>query len=103
MTRFRLITAVALCAAIVVALFCARILDAAGEPSAPGHWVGTWTAAPQLTEPANMPPPPFTQGNVVLADSTLRQTVHVTAGGPRIRLRFSNAYGGTDLPITMVS
>jgi lysophospholipase L1-like esterase len=103
MTRFRLITAVALCAAIVVALFSARVLDAAGDPSAPGHWLGTWTAAPQLTEPANMPPPPFTQGNEVLADSTLRQTVHVTVGGPRIRLRFSNAYGGTDLPITMVS
>jgi lysophospholipase L1-like esterase len=103
MTRFRLIMAVALCAAIVVALFSARVLDAAGDPAAPGHWVGTWTAAPQLTEPANMPPPPFTQGNVVLADSTLRQTVHVTIGGPRVRLRFSNAYGGTDLPITMVS
>jgi lysophospholipase L1-like esterase len=65
--------------------------------------VGTWTAAPQLTEPANMPPPPFTQGNVVLADSTVRQTIHVSVGGRQLRLRFSNAYGGTDLPITMVS
>ena len=23
------------------------------------HWVDTWTAMPQLTEPANLPPPPF--------------------------------------------
>jgi lysophospholipase L1-like esterase len=68
-----------------------------------GHWVGTWAAAPQLTEPANLPPAPFTQGNVVLANSTLRQTVHVSTSGRQIRLRFSNAYGGTDLPITMVS
>jgi lysophospholipase L1-like esterase len=67
------------------------------------QWVGTWTAAPQLTEPGNMPPAPFTQGNVVFANSTLRQTLHVTVGGRLIRLRFSNAYGGTDLPITTVS
>jgi lysophospholipase L1-like esterase len=99
----RLITAGALCVAIVMALFSTRVLAAAGNPSAPGHWMGIWTAAPQLTEPANMPPPPFTQGNVVFANSTLRQTVHVTTGGREIRLRFSNAYGGTDLPITAVS
>ena len=23
------------------------------------HWVDTWTAMPQLTEAANLPPPPF--------------------------------------------
>lgn len=68
-----------------------------------GHWVGTWAAAPQLTEPANMPPPPFTKDNLVFADSTVRQSVHVTLGGRLIRLRFSNAYGGADLPITAVS
>jgi len=69
---------------------------------ATGHWVATWTAAPQRTEPDNMPPPPFTRGGLVLADSTLRQTVRVSVGGRRIRLRFSNAYGGTDLVITQV-
>ncbi|HSZ43434.1 MAG TPA: SGNH/GDSL hydrolase family protein [Trebonia sp.] len=45
---------------------------------------------------------PFTRDGRVLADSTLRQTVRVTVGGPRIRLRFSNAYGTTDLPLTEV-
>lgn len=24
-----------------------------------GHWVDTWGTMPQLTEPANLPPPPF--------------------------------------------
>ncbi|MFD5478657.1 SGNH/GDSL hydrolase family protein [Streptomyces hawaiiensis] len=64
------------------------------------HWVNTWTAMPQLTEPANMPPAPFTQGNRVLADATLRQTVRVSVGGRYTRIRLSNAFGGTHLPIT---
>src|SRR5262249_38053348 len=64
---------------------------------------GTWAAAPQLTEPSNMPPAPFTNGNLVFADSTVRQSIHVTVGSGLIRLRFSNAYGGADLPITSVS
>jgi lysophospholipase L1-like esterase len=75
----------------------------AGVPAFGLHWVGTWAAAPQLTEPSNMPPAPFTNGSLVFADSTVRQSIHVTVGGRLIRLRFSNAYGGADLPITNVS
>ncbi|WP_129844072.1 SGNH/GDSL hydrolase family protein [Streptomyces sp. RFCAC02] len=68
------------------------------------HWVNIWTAMPQLTEPGNMPPAPFTQENLVLDDTTLRQTVRVATGGDDgIRLRFSNAFGGAALPITAVS
>src|SRR5262245_34810220 len=55
------------------------------------HWVDTWTSMPQLTEPGNMPPPPFTGTNVVFANSTLRQTIRVTVGGQHMRLRISNA------------
>jgi lysophospholipase L1-like esterase len=62
--------------------------------SADEHWVATWTAAPQLTEPGNMPPPPG------LGDTTLRQVVHVTLGGSRIRVRFSNAFATSNLTIT---
>ncbi|MEV0312524.1 GDSL-type esterase/lipase family protein [Nonomuraea fuscirosea] len=68
-----------------------------------GHWVTTWTAMPQLTEPGNMPPPPYTKEDLVLADTTLRQTVRVSAGGPRFRLRLSNAFGGAPLPLTRVA
>ncbi|WP_286259836.1 SGNH/GDSL hydrolase family protein [Streptomyces graminofaciens] len=67
------------------------------------HWVNTWSAMPQLTEPGNMPPAPFTGDRAVLVDTTLRQTVHVTTGGPRLRLRFSNAFGGAPLPLTSVT
>jgi lysophospholipase L1-like esterase len=73
-------------------------------PPVPGEsWVHTWVAMPQPTEPANLPPAPFTSGTGVFADSTLRQTVRTTIGGHRLRLRFSNAFGGTALPITKVS
>jgi len=71
-----------------------------GHQPAPKRWVHTWVAMPQLTEPGNMPPAPFTGGSVVFADTTLRQTVHVTIGGPRLRVRFSNAFGGAALPLT---
>lgn len=72
-------------------------------PWSSGHWIGTWAAAPQLTEASNMPPAPFSQPNLTFADSTVRQSIHVTLGGKLIRLRFSNAYGGTNLPITKIS
>ncbi|MET9589489.1 SGNH/GDSL hydrolase family protein [Streptomyces sp. NPDC006516] len=105
----------------ILSLFAAAALTAAvvspalgaGEGHGPGsspapdernaRWVSTWTSMPQLTEPGNMPPAPFTQDGSVLTDATLRQTVHVSAGGEHIRLRFSNAFGGTALPITKVS
>ena len=86
-------------AAVAVAL-PASVPATAG--SGPG-WLGTWVSMPQLTEPGNMPPAPFTQDGAVFVDSTLRQTVHVSVGGRQIRLRFSNAFGGAPLPITAVS
>src|SRR5688500_7546523 len=77
--------------------------SAEAAPRAGEHWVGTWASMPQLTEPGNMPPPPFTQDKLVMANATLRQTVRVTIGGQRLRLRFNNAFGGTVLPITAVT
>ncbi|MFK3979607.1 SGNH/GDSL hydrolase family protein [Micromonospora sp. NPDC050397] len=68
-----------------------------------GHWVNTWVSMPQLAEPHNLPPVPFTQDNLVFADATLRQTVRVSVGGRHLRLRVSNAFGGAALPITAVS
>jgi lysophospholipase L1-like esterase len=67
---------------IALGLHCALPMSAAAAE----HWVGTWGCGPQLTEPSNLPPAP-------LANSTLRQFVHVTLGGKLLRVRFSNAYG----------
>jgi len=73
-----------------------------GPASAHGgrRWTHTWVAMPQLTEPGNLPPAPFTGTSSVLVDTTLRQTVHVTVGGSKLRVRYSNAFGGAALPIT---
>lgn len=68
-----------------------------------GHWVAAWTSMPQLTEPANLPNPPFNTTGLVFHNSTLRQTIHVTAPSSRIRLRISNTFGTTSLPITNVT
>ena len=75
-----------------------------GRRSRPApRWLPTWVSMPQLTEPNNLPPAPFTGADAVLVDTTLRQTVHTSIGGGSVRLRFSNAFGGTALPITAVS
>ena len=58
---------------------------------------------PQLTEPANLPNPPFNTTGLVFGNTTLRQTIHVTTPSSRIRLRISNAFGATALPITAVT
>lgn len=71
------------------------LLIDSGPPPRP-CWIHSWTAAPQLTERHNLPPEPF----AALVDTTLRQTVRVSLGGRRLRVRFSNAFGTAALPIT---
>lgn len=53
------------------------------------RWVGAWYAAPSQMLSAN------------LSGRTLRQIVHLHAGGEQIRLRLSNRYG--DAPVTLRS
>lgn len=96
--------------ALAAALAGAALLLActSGEPAPPGrvarasaaltpksavHWVGAWSAGPQLTEPQNLPPAPGLSGN------TLRQLVFPTLAGSRVRLRLSNEFG--DAPLTV--
>jgi lysophospholipase L1-like esterase len=59
----------------------------------PGHWTGTWVSAQQTCEPHNLPPAPG------FADTTLRQVIHVSLGGARMRVRFSNEFGNATLTI----
>jgi lysophospholipase L1-like esterase len=99
MNRTSLLAALITTAALVTTAQASGTVGAERET----HWVDTWTSMPQLTEPGNLPPAPFTQPGLVLANSTVRQTVHVSVGGHLLRLRFSNAFGGTVLPITAVS
>lgn len=58
-------------------------------PSAKPRWVGTWGAS---TVPSDPDDPP-----VVLNGQTVREIVRVSLGGPRARVRISNAFGTTPL------
>lgn len=61
------------------------------------RWVGTWTASPQAPEP------PFIQANPAQFDNqTIRQIVHISVGGSRMRVRLSNEYGRTPLVVGSV-
>jgi len=55
------------------------------------HWVGSWTASPYLD--SGNPPP------AALSNGVLRQVTHVSLGGTRIRVQFSNLVGNG--PVTV--
>lgn len=49
------------------------------------QWVGTWATAPMVADGGfNVRP---------FSGTTLREIVHISAGGEQIRVRFTNAYG----------
>jgi lysophospholipase L1-like esterase len=98
MKRYRSVVAAVIGGAMLFAGSRGQTPGVAADPAA--RWADTWVAMPQLTEPGNLPPPPFTTQTGVFLDSTVRQTLHVTVGGSRVRVRFSNAFGDTALVIT---
>jgi lysophospholipase L1-like esterase len=60
------------------------------------RWVGSWAASEQLVEPNNALSPEDVH------DATLRQIVHLSMGGDRVRLHLSNRFGATPLSMTSV-
>jgi lysophospholipase L1-like esterase len=54
------------------------------------EWVGSWYSSPALSAPPS------------LRNATVTTVVHLTAGGHRLRLHFSNLYGRTSLTIGAV-
>jgi lysophospholipase L1-like esterase len=73
---------------LILSLSCTSYIASAKE-----CWIGTWVSGQQLTEPRNLPPAPG------LSNNTLRQVVHVTLGGSKLRVQFSNTYGSS--PVTI--
>ena len=59
-------------------------------------WVGTWSTAPQLVEPGNVPPAPG------LTNNSLRQIVRVSIGSDSLRIRFSNAFSTSAVTLKAV-
>ena len=60
------------------------VLSPAGAQTQPSGWISTWTASPQA--PRGAVPTSF-------SDRTVRQIVHVSIGGDKVRLRLSNEFG----------
>ncbi len=52
------------------------------------RWVGTWSSSPQAVV-----------APIQISGQTVRQIVHTSIGGGRVRVRLSNAYGTTSLVI----
>lgn len=77
---------------LLVLLLWAAFLSAQTTP----QWVGSWAAAQQLVEPHNS----LTGSD--LPNATLRQVVHLSAGGTQLRLRLSNRFGTAPLRIATV-
>jgi lysophospholipase L1-like esterase len=59
-------------------------------------WVASWGTSVQIPEPGNALPPDE------LRDATVRQIVHLSAGGPAVRVHLSNAFGTEALRFTSV-
>ncbi len=71
------------------------------------RWVGTWAAA-QTWRPASPATPapagqPATPQSMSFNGRTLRQIVHTSIGGSRVRVTFSNVYGTAPLTIGSAS
>ena len=59
--------------------------------ASPGTWVGTWSAAPAAAEPRTR------HG---LPDVSIRNVVHTSVGGSRVRIHLSNLFGSQPLVIS---
>ncbi|HLX24056.1 MAG TPA: hypothetical protein VKR38_11965, partial [Usitatibacter sp.] len=70
--------------ALGVSGFAAPDASAAGDAV---HWVTSWGTANMAPDPSNVMP------EERWPDASLRQLVHVSLGGTRLRVRISNLYG----------
>lgn len=64
-------------------------------PAAAAQWAATWGTAPLPPSPAFGPTP----ATASYVDQTIRQVVRISAGGERMRIRFTNEYGTRPLVI----
>ncbi len=87
---------------LAVALLAAAVLAAnqsSTQPQTPHSqptWIGSWASSQQIPEPQNALAPDD------LRDATLRQIVHLSAGGNTIRVHISNDFGAAPLHLPSV-
>ena len=80
----------------IVAVASLGMAEAQSTTTAEGSWVGSWAAAQQIPEPQNA------LASEDLRDATLRQIVHLSVGGPVLRVHLSNAFGTAPLHFASV-
>jgi len=85
-----------MCKAFRAVLVLTLILGGCEMAHPQEHWTASWGASQQVPEPGNALAP------ADLNDGTLREVVHLSAGGDAIRVRLSNAFGTSALHITGV-
>lgn len=86
-------------ATVIAALLVTAITS--GTPAAAERWIATWgfaPVAPSAPRPA-LSRPTATNGPAVVTNATLRQLMRVSAGGERVRIRFTNEHGEAPLII----
>lgn len=79
-----------------IILACALLSVTLPIPAQPPFWVGSWASSQQIPEPRNA------LATDDLRDATLRQVVHLSAGGSSVRVYLSNAFGAAPLHLTSV-
>jgi lysophospholipase L1-like esterase len=108
--RWPIFTAIVVLPLCILAIHPAMFAQSGGNE----HWVGTWSAS-QVGRPQTLPQPapalpPFQINQCPAAppaatmfmhfnNQTLRQIVHTSIGGSRVRVVLSNAYGTAPLTI----
>lgn len=95
MTFRRCFPVLAGCAALVLSQWASAA--GGGAPGAASHWVAAWASALQPIPELAVPPPLYKAPDV--AGRTVRQIIYPTVAGRAVRVRVSNAYGGTPLVI----
>jgi lysophospholipase L1-like esterase len=79
----------------LVGLFYVAAYSSAAQVR-PQVWVASWGASQQIPEPQNA------MATDDLRDATLRQLVHLSVGGPALRVHVSNAFGTEPLHFNTV-
>ena len=85
--------------AVLAAALATGPAAAASSPAPAGPWSASWSSVPQ---------PPVASSDAFgpnwsvtgFSDQTIRQTIRLSRGGSRIRIRLSNLYGTTPLHVT---
>src|SRR4051812_44725410 len=75
---------------IALALLQSGPTRALCQAKASGGWVATWAASPYAQS---------NQNSAFAKDTTLREIVHISAGGSAVRVILTNEFGTSDLKI----